>query len=41
MTKRLLRELGTVGLFKLIDIMDNYSWVEHVRIRGIHQLPHP
>jgi putative hydrolase of the HAD superfamily len=26
---------------KLIDVMDNYSWVEHVRIRGIHQLPHP
>ena len=25
---------------KLIDIMDHYSWVEHVRIRGIHQLPH-
>ena len=26
---------------KLIDVMDNYSWVDHVRIRGIHQLPHP
>ena len=25
---------------KLIDVMDHYSWVEHVRIRGIHQLPH-
>jgi putative hydrolase of the HAD superfamily len=25
---------------KLIDVMDNYSWVEHARIRGIHQLPH-
>jgi len=26
---------------KLIDVMDQYSWVEHVKIRGIHQLPHP
>jgi putative hydrolase of the HAD superfamily len=25
---------------KLIDVMDSYSWVEHARIRGIHQLPH-
>jgi putative hydrolase of the HAD superfamily len=25
---------------KLIDVMDNYSWVDHARIRGIHQLPH-
>ncbi len=25
---------------KLIDAMDCYSWVEHARIRGIHQLPH-
>lgn len=25
---------------KLIDVMDSYSWVEHVKIRGIHQLPH-
>ncbi|HXR35373.1 MAG TPA: HAD family hydrolase [Candidatus Binataceae bacterium] len=25
---------------KLIDVMDNYSWVDHVRIRGIHELPH-
>ncbi len=26
---------------KLIDAMDQYSWVDHVKIRGIHQLPHP
>ncbi len=26
---------------KLIDVMGHYSWVEHVRISGIHQLPHP
>jgi putative hydrolase of the HAD superfamily len=26
---------------KLIDVMDSYSWVDHIRIRGIHQLPHP
>jgi putative hydrolase of the HAD superfamily len=25
---------------KLIDVMDSYSWVDHIRIRGIHQLPH-
>jgi putative hydrolase of the HAD superfamily len=25
---------------KLIDVMDSYSWVDHVRIRGIHELPH-
>lgn len=25
---------------KLIDVMGHYSWVEHVKIRGIHQLPH-
>src|SRR5260370_38055764 len=25
---------------KLIDVMDNYSWVDHPRIRGIHTLPH-
>lgn len=33
------RAAGIAGC-KLIDVMDNYSWVEHVRIRGIHQLPH-
>jgi putative hydrolase of the HAD superfamily len=26
---------------KLIDVMGHYSWVDHVKIRGIHQLPHP
>jgi FMN phosphatase YigB (HAD superfamily) len=26
---------------KLIDVMGHYSWVEHARIQGIHQLPHP
>jgi putative hydrolase of the HAD superfamily len=25
---------------KLIDVMDSYSWVDHARIRGIHELPH-
>ena len=26
---------------KLIDVMGHYSWVDHVKIQGIHQLPHP
>jgi putative hydrolase of the HAD superfamily len=26
---------------KLIDVMGHYSWVEHIKIQGIHQLPHP
>jgi putative hydrolase of the HAD superfamily len=30
-----------MGGCKLIDVMGHYSWVEHVKIQGIHQLPHP